>query len=69
MSLSIRNLEAGRSLEDVSSELGRNPDFVTKHRYKNYLPHDAVTETRIQQVASVQEQQLAADTFQNLFTL
>ena len=65
----IRNLEAGRSLEDVSSELGRNPDFVTKHRYKNYLPHDTVTEAKIQQAASTQELQLAADTFQNLLTL
>lgn len=34
----IRNLEAGRSLKEVSSELGRNPDFVTKHRYRTYLP-------------------------------
>ena len=65
----IRNLEAGRSLEDVSSELGRNPDFVTKHRYKNYLPHDTVTDVKIQQAASTQELQLAADTFQNLLTL
>ena len=65
----IRNLEAGRSLEDVSSELGRNPDFVTKHRYKNYLPHDVVTEAKIQQAASAQEQQLVADTFQNLLML
>ena len=65
----IRNLEAGRSLKDVSSELGRNPDFVTKHRYKNYLPHDTVTEAKIQQTASAQEQQLAADTFQSLLML
>jgi integrase len=65
----IRNLEAGRRLKDVSAELGRNPDFVTKHRYKNYLPHDAIAEAKIQQTASTQEQQLAADTFQSLLTL
>jgi len=65
----IRNLEAGRSLEDVSFELGRNPAFVTKHRYQNYISGHPIRsdESRIDSIAD--KQALVASTMEQILTI
>ena len=63
----IRNLEAGRSLEDVSSELGKNPDFVTKHRYQKYLSNGTVNK-QCQSFSLTIAQEAAANKIEQILT-